>query len=88
MSLIARALLATLVFAACPAVALASSYARTTTIEVDGNTVAIDVYEPDARPPLGVAIVAHGWTRSRERHRAAGRALAEAGVVALIPDLP
>jgi len=54
---------------------------------VDGTRVTIDIYEPVARP-IGVAIVAHGWTRSRARHRDAGRALAEAGVVAIIPDLP
>ena len=36
----------------------------------------------------GVAVVAHGWTRSRARHSDLGRALAEAGVTAVIPDLP
>jgi dienelactone hydrolase len=35
-----------------------------------------------------VAIIAHGFTRSRIRHRDLGRALAEAGVTAVIPDLP
>jgi pimeloyl-ACP methyl ester carboxylesterase len=35
-----------------------------------------------------VAIVAHGFARSRERHRDLGRALAAAGVAAVIPDLP
>jgi pimeloyl-ACP methyl ester carboxylesterase len=33
-------------------------------------------------------VVAHGWTRSRARHSDLGRALAEAGVTAVIPDLP
>jgi hypothetical protein len=70
-----------------PAAAHAASYARTATLDVDGTRVTIDIYEPVARP-IGVAIVAHGWTRSRARHRDAGRALAEAGVVAIIPDLP
>jgi len=70
-----------------PASAHAASYARTATLDVDGSRVTIDIYEPVARP-IGVAIVAHGWTRSRARHRDAGRALAEAGVVAIIPDLP
>ena len=36
----------------------------------------------------GVAVVAHGWTCSRSRHSDLGRALAEAGVTAVIPDLP
>lgn len=35
-----------------------------------------------------MAIVAHGFTRSRARHRDLGRALATAGVTAVIPDLP
>ena len=72
---------------AFPALASAAFVARTTTIDIDGHVVALDVYEPGVRP-VGVAIVAHGWTRSRERHRDAGRALAEAGVVAIVPDLP
>lgn len=71
-----------------PTAALAGYYARTTTIEIDGAPAPVDVFEPDAGPPVGVAIVAHGWTRSREQHRDAGRALAEAGIVAVIPDLP
>ncbi|MGI8895257.1 MAG: hypothetical protein ACR2HE_06335, partial [Casimicrobiaceae bacterium] len=35
-----------------------------------------------------MAIVAHGFTRSRGRHRDLGQALAVAGVTAIIPDLP
>lgn len=35
-----------------------------------------------------MAIVAHGFTRSRARHRDLGQALAAAGVTAIIPDLP
>ena len=38
--------------------------------------------------PIGIAIVAHGFGRSRHRHYDLGRALAEAGVVAIVPDLP
>jgi hypothetical protein len=87
MSRTARAALLALLVLVAPAVALAASYARTVTLDVDGSSVTIDVYEPVARP-IGVAIVAHGWTRSRARHRDAGRALAEAGVVAIVPDLP
>ena len=77
-------LLALLAATASPA----GYHARTTTIEIDGAPAPVDVFEPDAGPPVGVAIVAHGWTRSREQHRDAGRALAEAGIVAVIPDLP
>jgi dienelactone hydrolase len=48
----------------------------------------VDVYRPDIESPAGVAIIAHGFTRSRVRHRDLGRALASAGVIAVIPDLP
>jgi len=88
MSRTARAVLLALLALAAPAIAHAVSFARTTTVEVDGSPVTVDVYEPGARTPLGVAIVAHGFTRSRARHRDAGRALAEAGVIAIVPDLP
>ena len=87
MSRTARAVLLSILVLVAPASAHAASYARTATLDVDGARVTIDIYEPVARP-IGVAIVAHGWTRSRARHRDAGRALAEAGVVAIIPDLP
>jgi pimeloyl-ACP methyl ester carboxylesterase len=87
---VARAALVALVVACMwmPASGFAASYARTTTIDVDGTTMAVDVYEPGARPPRGVAVLAHGWTRTRVRHRDVGRALAEAGIVAVVPDLP
>jgi dienelactone hydrolase len=52
-----------------------------------GDDVAVDVYAPDG-PAIGVAIVAHGFTRDRSRHRNLGRSLAEAGVLAVVPDLP
>ena len=63
-------------------------------IELDGHRVQVDVYEPvdvyalEAESSGGMAIVAHGFTRSRERHRDLGRSLAAAGVTAVIPDLP
>lgn len=84
----ARAAFFGLVMLVGPALAEAASYARTTTIELATGRTAVDVYEPAVTPPLGVAVIAHGWTRSRERHRDAGRALAEAGVLAVVPDLP
>jgi len=88
MSRTARAALVALLVLVAPALAHAASYARTAKLEVDGSAMTIDVYEPGARPPRGVAIIAHGFTRSRARHRDAGRALAEAGVIAIVPDLP
>lgn len=60
---------------------------HTEVMELDGQSVHVDVYEP-VDPPAGVAIIAHGFMRSRERHGDLGRALADAGIAAVIPDLP
>jgi dienelactone hydrolase len=60
----------------------------TQTVELDGRQVRVDVYEPGAAPSRVVAIVAHGFMRSRARHRDLGQALAAAGITAVIPDLP
>jgi dienelactone hydrolase len=57
-------------------------------VELGGHDVQVDVYEPGDEPSDGVAIVAHGFTRSRARHRDLGQALAAAGVTAVVPDLP
>jgi dienelactone hydrolase len=61
---------------------------HTEVVELVGHDLHVDVYEPADRPAIGVAIVAHGFTRSRERHRDLGQALAGAGVTAVVPDLP
>ena len=55
---------------------------------VVGHSIRVDIYRPAAGAVDGVAIVAHGFTRSRARHRELGRALASAGMTAIIPDLP
>ena len=60
----------------------------TQTIELSGRKLHVDVYEPGAAPSREVAIVAHGFLRSRARHRDLGQALAAAGITAVIPDLP
>lgn len=61
---------------------------ETYSLELAGSRQAVDVYRPEHGPSAGVAIVAHGFARTRARHRDLGRALAEAGVTAVIPDLP
>jgi dienelactone hydrolase len=53
-----------------------------------GSEVWVDVYRPASGEPIGVAIVAHGFTRDRTRHRDLARELAHAGIVAIVPDLP
>jgi len=60
----------------------------TVSIEYAGFEGSVDIYRPGDGASAGVAIIAHGFTRSRVRHRDLGRALAEAGVTAVIPDLP
>jgi len=61
---------------------------ETESVEIAGYQEDVDIYRPAAGPSEGVAIVAHGFTRSRVRHSDLGRALAESGVIAIIPDLP
>jgi dienelactone hydrolase len=56
--------------------------------ELDGHAVQVDVYRPANGPTDAVAIVAHGFARTRGRHRELGRALAAAGITTIIPDLP
>ena len=91
----ARALFASILwpplFALYVGIAAAQSAPRTSyteSVELAGEAQRVDVYRPDAESPLGVAIVAHGFTRSRVQHRDLGRELASAGVIAVIPDLP
>jgi dienelactone hydrolase len=52
------------------------------------ENVRVDVYVPSAVSPQGVAILAHGFARSRVRHRDLAQALATAGFIAVVPDLP
>jgi dienelactone hydrolase len=59
----------------------------TYSLELAGAVEQVDVYRPVAEQ-LGVAVLAHGFARSRLRHRDLARALASAGVVAVVPDLP
>jgi dienelactone hydrolase len=61
---------------------------ETATIALPGFDETVDIHRPAATAPIGIAIFAHGFGRSRHRHYDLGRALAEAGVVAIIPDLP
>jgi len=62
---------------------------RTEQADLAGQPVQVDVYRPDRSTSADkLAVVAHGFTRSRARHRDLGRALAAAGITAVIPDLP
>jgi dienelactone hydrolase len=77
-----------LLLCAVAAAAQPAPFIDTQMVELSGHAVHVDVYAPGADPPSGVAIVAHGFMRSRGRHRDLGQALAVAGVTAVIPDLP
>ncbi|HEY2967234.1 MAG TPA: hypothetical protein VGK75_02610 [Casimicrobiaceae bacterium] len=81
-------LLVLLLYAVAAAAQPAPFTLHTEMVELSGHEVHVDVYGPGAGPPSGVAIVAHGFMRSRARHRDLGQALAAAGVTAVIPDLP
>ena len=61
---------------------------HTVVAELGGHPVQVDIYEPGVEPSGGIAIVAHGFTRTRARHRDLGQSLAAAGITAVIPDLP
>lgn len=54
---------------------------------LDGHRVTLDVY-PVAGTVRGAAILSHGFTRSRRTLAGHAQALADAGVLALTPDLP
>lgn len=54
---------------------------------LDGHRVTLDMY-PAAGLPRGAAILSHGFTRSRRTLAGHAQALADAGVLALTPDLP
>jgi dienelactone hydrolase len=78
-----------LLLPASPAAAQPATFTKdTATIEYAGFEGSVDIYRPGDGASAGVAIIAHGFTRSRIRHRDLGRALAESGVTAVIPDLP
>lgn len=78
--------------AAMVAVAAAASPAAPSPVQtqvhaLDGHSVTLDVY-PAAGPLRGAAILSHGFTRSRRTLAGHAQALADAGVLALTPDLP
>ncbi|MEO8344779.1 MAG: hypothetical protein ABI607_03705 [Betaproteobacteria bacterium] len=60
----------------------------TQSMEIAGVREDVDIYRPGTTPSIGVAIVAHGFARSRIRHKDLGQALAQAGITTVIPDLP
>ena len=82
-----KALVSLLAFAAASAFA-AEVDVQTHRLDLAGESQRVDVYRPVGAASAGVAIVAHGFTRTRARHRDLGHALAAVGIVAVVPDLP
>ena len=76
----------TLAAAAAPA-APSPTQTQTQLHVLDGHRVTLDVY-PAAAPLRGAAILSHGFTRSRRTLAGHAKALADAGVLVLTPDLP
>jgi pimeloyl-ACP methyl ester carboxylesterase len=60
----------------------------TKTTALGHEDVSVDVYRPQQFDSIGVAVLAHGFTRDRLRDRDLARALASAGIIAVAPDLP
>jgi dienelactone hydrolase len=71
--------------ACAPATALSP---RTETVDLGGHASKVDIYRPLVNQSGDVAIIAHGFTRTRARHRDLAEALADAGITAVVPDLP
>lgn len=80
----AAAALATLTAAATPA---APAPIQTQVHALDGHRVTLDVYRA-VGPLRGAVVLSHGFTRSRRTLAGHAQALADAGVLALTPDLP
>lgn len=85
--LIVRALGPFAVATACIGAAAAPPPVQTLEATLDGHRVTLDVH-PTAGPARGAAILSHGFTRSRRTLAGHAQALADAGVLALTPDLP
>lgn len=61
---------------------------ETRSIALDDAPIRVDLYLPGAAPARGLAVIAHGFTRSRARHGVLAGRLAEEGFVVAVPDLP
>jgi dienelactone hydrolase len=60
---------------------------QTLPLPLGDRATLFDLYSPEATPS-GIAIVAHGFTRTRDRQAVLARRLAEAGLLVAVPDLP
>jgi dienelactone hydrolase len=61
---------------------------ETLSLTLTQDPTAVDLYLPAADAPRGLAVIAHGFTRSRGRHAGLARRLADEGFAVAVPDLP
>jgi dienelactone hydrolase len=80
-----RALFLSLAIAAGAAPAAAAVQTRLLTLA--GHAAAVDVYAP-ATAPRALAVIAHGFTRSRGQHVVLATRLAQEGFLVAVPALP
>lgn len=72
-----------------PDAAHAATVAETLELTLAERRTQVDFYLPAGKlPPRGAVILAHGFTRTRATMTGHAAALAETGVVAVVPDLP
>ena len=67
--------------------AAAEPSVQTLPLALGEQATVYDLYSP-AQAPRGLALVAHGFTRSREHHALLAQQLADAGFLVAVPDLP
>lgn len=82
-----RALLLSLMLATGTVPAPAAGSVETQRLTLAGHATRVDVYAPQT-PPRALAVIAHGFTRSRAQHVKLAERLAEAGFLVAVPDLP
>jgi dienelactone hydrolase len=61
---------------------------ETVHVQLEEGAGEVDVYWPSATTPAPMVVIAHGFSRSRHNMSGWGQHLANAGFVAVVPDLP
>ncbi len=82
-----RALLLGLALASGIVPAAARAWVETREVTLDGQATAVDIYAP-AASPRALAVIAHGFTRSRAQHAVLAERLAHEGFLVAVPDMP
>lgn len=81
------ALLLSLMLAAGTVPAAAAGSVETQRLMLAGHATRVDVYAPQV-PARALALIAHGFTRSRAQHVKLAERLADEGFFVAVPDLP